>query len=81
MPLNIRSIAVSMAVVSFFGISFIAWLSGLSPFTCCKRALTGALLSYLAVVLAVKAVNAIIISAMVEKQMERHKESKGAGEN
>ncbi len=74
MPLNIRSTAVSIAVICFFGISIIAWLSGLSPSTCCKRALTGALLAYIAAVFALKAINAILISAMVENQMRQQKE-------
>ena len=74
MPLHIRSIAVSIAVVCFFGLSLIGWISGLSPFTCCKRALVGAVLAYIAVAWAVKAINAILISAMITNQMNRQKE-------
>ena len=79
MPLNIRSIAVSIAVAGFFGVAFIAWLSGLGPFVCCKRALTGALVAYVAAALAVKAVNAILISAMVQNQIrKREKQDRGS---
>ncbi len=74
MPLHVRSIAVSIAVVCFFGLSIIGWISGLSPFTCCKRALVGAVLAYIAVAWAVKAINAILISAMITNQMNRQKE-------
>ena len=81
MPLNIRPIAVSFAVICFFGISLAASLSGLTPFTCCKRALTGALFAYIAATLAVKAINAILISAMVENQMRQQKGQDSAGEN
>ena len=81
MPLNIRSIAVSFAVMCFFVIGFVTWLSGLTPFTCCKRALTGALLGYVAAALAIKAINAILISAMVENQMREQKGQNSGGEN
>lgn len=65
MPLHARSIAISIAVICFFGLSFIGWISGLSPFTCCKRALVGAVVSYIAVSLAVKVINAILTNAMI----------------
>ena len=81
MPLNIRSIAVSFAVMCFFAVGFAAWLSGLTPFTCSKRALTAALLAYIAAALAAKAANAILISAMAENQMRQQKEQNGGGEN
>ncbi|MHC4616181.1 MAG: hypothetical protein ACYTEQ_00350 [Planctomycetota bacterium] len=74
MPLNIRPIAVAIAVIFFFGISLVGWISGLSPFTCCKRALTGAILAYVAGTLAVRAINAVLISAMITNQMNQKKE-------
>jgi hypothetical protein len=73
MPLHVRSVAVSIAVTCFFGLSFVGWISGLSPFTCCKRALLGAVLAYIAGTWAVKAVNAILISAIIENQMDKQK--------
>ena len=72
--------SVSIAVVCFFGLSLIGWISGLSPFTCCKRALVGALLAYIAVTWAVKAINAILISAMITNQMNRQKEKNSGSE-
>jgi hypothetical protein len=74
MPLSTRTIAVSVAVICFFGLSFIGWVSELSPFTCCKRAVIGAALAYIAVVYAVKAINAIVINAMITQQMNQQKE-------
>jgi len=78
MPLHVRSIAVSIAVICFFGLSLIGWISGLSPFTCCKRALLGAALAYIAGTWAVKAINAILISAMITNRMDRQ-EGKDSG--
>jgi len=80
MPLHVRSIAVSIAVICFFGVGIIGWISGLSPFTCCKRALAGALLAYIAGAWAVKAVNAILINAMVTNQMNQQKEKDSGSE-
>jgi hypothetical protein len=74
MPLHIKSVAVSIAVMCFFGVSFIGWISGLSPFTCCKRALLAAVLAYIAGVWAVRGVNAIVISAMVTNQINEQEE-------
>jgi hypothetical protein len=81
MPLHVRSIAVSIAVVCFFGLSLIGWISGLSPFTCCKRALVGAVLAYIAGAWAVKAINAILINAMITNQMNRQKEKNSGGKD
>lgn len=78
MPLHVRSISANAAVVCFFAISLIGWVSGLSPFTCCKRALAGAFIVYMVTVLAVKAINAILINAMVNSQMNQQKEKTGA---
>ena len=79
MPLHVRSIAVSIAVICFFGLSLVGWISGLSPFTCCKRALLGAALAYIAGTWAVKAINAILISAMITSRMDRQEEKDSDG--
>ena len=73
MPLHVRSIAVKIAVIAFFGLSLIGWLSGLSPFTCCKRALAGAIITYILAGLAVKLINAILLSAIITKQVNQQK--------
>jgi hypothetical protein len=72
MPLHVRSNAISIAVVCFFGLGFICWISGLSPYICCKRALLGAAISYIATSLAIKAINAILTAAMITNQVNRH---------
>ncbi len=71
MPLHVRSISVSAAVICFFGIAVIGWISGLSPFTCCKRALIAAIFAYVVATLAVKAINTILINAMTESRMNQ----------
>jgi len=80
MPLHARSIAISTAVVCFFTVSLIGWAAGLSPFTCCKRALMTAFVVYVVATLAVKAINAILINAMIKSQMNRQEENAGDGE-
>jgi hypothetical protein len=71
MPINVRKTAVNLAVICFFGLSIFTMLSGLSPFTCCKRAITGALLMYIAANIAVRLINMILIDAMITKRMEQ----------
>ncbi|OHB59181.1 MAG: hypothetical protein A2173_08635 [Planctomycetes bacterium RBG_13_44_8b] len=72
MPLHVRTIAVSIAVICFFILGFISWISGLLPFTCCKRALIGAGLAYIVTSLAVKAINAILTAAMITSRINRN---------
>lgn len=72
MPLHVRSIAVSIAVICFFTISLIGWASGLMPFVCCKRALIGSVLAYIAGGWAVKAINSVLVSAMITDRMNEH---------
>ena len=74
MPLHVRSIALSVAVIAFFGISIAGSICGLPQFTCCKRALAGVVLAYIAATFAVKAINAILINAMIAKHLNRQKE-------
>jgi len=81
MPLHVRSIAVSISVISFFVLSFIGWICGLSPFVCCKRALIGALLAYISGSMAVNAINAILVNAMISNQMNRKEDKPRFGAN
>jgi hypothetical protein len=81
MPLHVRPIAVSIAVICFFGLSLIGWFSDLLPFVCCKRAVIGTLLAYIAGVWIVKAINAILISAMVTEEMKLQEEKNSGSED
>ena len=69
MPLHIRSIAINIAVICFFVLSLVGWASGLSPSVCCKRATIGAVLAYIAGTWAVRAINAVLIHAMIARQV------------
>lgn len=73
MPLNVRSSAVSISVICFFFLSIVGWISGLSPFICCKRAMIGAALVYVAVIFIVKVINNILLDAIINKQIEKEK--------
>jgi hypothetical protein len=81
MLLNARSIGVSVAVICFFSLSFVSWLSGLSPFVCCKRAFIGALIAYFTASLSTKAVNAILTNAMIMSRINRRKDTVGDSKN
>ena len=71
MPLNVRKVSINFAVIFFFILSVITLLSGLSPFTCCKRAVVGAVLTYIAANIAVRLINLILIDGMITNQMEQ----------
>ena len=73
--LPIRSIAVSVAVLGFFIMGIIGSFGGLSPYTCCKRAILGATVAYLTAGTASKAINAILTGAMIASQMRKREQS------
>jgi hypothetical protein len=81
MPLHVRSIAVSIAVICFFLFSFIGWFSGLSPYVCSKRALMGAALVYIAGSWAVKAINSILLNAMISNEINQQEDFEGVGKD
>jgi len=78
MPLHVRSVAINIAVICFFTLRLVGWVSGLSPSVCCKRATIGALLAYIAGAWAVRAVNAVLIHAMIARQVDREMNSDSA---
>jgi len=75
MPLHVRSISVSISVTCFFVLSLVGGICGLSPFVCCKRALIGAVLAYIAGGWAVRAINAILVDAMIKSRVNQQNSS------
>ena len=73
MPI-IRSSATTFAVMIFFIMSIIGWFCGLSPATCCSRAVGGAIITYIAITIAGKGVLAIIIKSIIESKVNNFKE-------
>lgn len=71
MPLHVKSISVSVAVICLFMISFVGWFVGLEPFVCCKRALVGALVGYFISSILVNSINNILIGALAKHQVEK----------
>jgi type III secretory pathway component EscU len=74
MPIHIRPIAISAAVVTFFALSFVGLFNSLAPLTCCKRAFIGAVLAYIVISLVVKIINAVLISAIIDSHTNKQKE-------
>ena len=70
MLLNVRSTAISLAVLTFFALGIVSWTSSLPPFTCCKRALGGAICAYIVAHIGAKIINAILINAMITSKEE-----------
>lgn len=73
MLLDTRTIAVKTAVFIFFITSIVCITNEIEPFSCCKKALIASAAAYIASVIFIKIVNAIIISAAVEKYMKQEK--------
>jgi hypothetical protein len=71
--LQTRSIAVSAAVVCFLALGLIGSIGGLSPDVCCQRALLGAVVAYIAVRTAMRAVVAILTHAIITSEINKDK--------
>ena len=74
MLLHERSMAGTIAIMCFFGVGLVGWFTGLSPYVCSKRALMGAVIGYVGGSLAVKAINAVLTSALIDHLMTKPQE-------
>lgn len=68
---SIRSIAVKFAVMIFFIMSLTGWFCGQSPATCCNRAFVGAIVTYITVSIAAKAVAKVIMNAIIDSKVAK----------
>lgn len=73
MPLPKRVIALSSAVLGFFAMSLAGTSAGLCPYTCCKRAMFGSIVMYVAVSAAIGIINAVLTRAMISSQLSKDK--------
>lgn len=78
MLFHVKSVSVSLAVLFFFVISVIGWVVNLTPFVCCKRALLGAVITYVVATVAIKIINRVLIDAMVQARMNQQNGDAGA---
>lgn len=75
--LHVRSIAVSAAVLCFFALGIVGSIGGLAPDVCCKRAMLGSVVAYIAAVIGVRIINAILTHAMISSQINKDRELLG----
>jgi hypothetical protein len=72
----IKTIARYSAVMAFFVMSIIGWFCGLSPATCCGRAVPGAIIAYVAVSWAGKTVARIVMDQMIQSKVDEMQQKK-----
>ena len=75
MFITARPIAISMAVLCFFGLSLVGVFNDLSLFTCSERALVGAVIAYVVTSLVVKILNAVVTRAIIDRYTNKQKEN------
>ena len=78
MPFDVKKVSINITVIFFFCLSIVMLISGLTPFTCCKRAIIGSVVVYIAASITIRLINLILIDAMMSKQMEQNGNSKVA---
>jgi len=71
MPLNQKKLAMTAAVFAFFTTSIVAAFCRNSPFTCCKRSIIAMLVAYIFITIAVRIINAILLDAIISKQVNK----------
>ncbi len=74
MPLQTRPAAIKMSVLAFFLVAIIGQCYGVSSFYCCKRAMLAAIVAYIVTTLFIKAVNFILLNAMIDKEVDKQRE-------
>jgi type III secretory pathway component EscU len=78
MFINARPTAIKVAVLCFFGLSFVGVFNELSPFICCERALIGAAIAYIVTSIVVKILNAVLTIAIIDRYANKQKENERA---
>jgi hypothetical protein len=73
MPLPKRVIAVSSAVLGFFGLSLASVSAGVGPATTCWRAVCGSVVTYVAASVVVGIINGVLTRAMISSQLSKDK--------
>lgn len=61
--------------MAFFALGIVGCVVNLAPYTCCKRAMLGAVATYLVASLAMRAVDAIVTGAMIASQVDKDQTS------
>jgi hypothetical protein len=79
MLIHSRPIAISAGVITFFALGLVSASTGLSPLTCCKRALIAAALVYIAASIAVSVLDAILTKAVIDSHAGKRKENQSVG--
>lgn len=65
-----KSVSLKIAVIAFLAISIACQVKDIDAFVCLKRAFIGALAAYIICTTIIKAVNSLLLSAMINKQLE-----------
>ena len=72
-----RKVAVTTAAVGFFVLAIVGSFSGVPPFVCGLRALAGAGVLYVLMILAGRAVLTIIVDTIVKAGLKKSETGKG----
>ena len=75
MIINTKTCSIQIAVAAFFCVACMGAISGLSPWTCSKRALISAFIIYGMSGCALRVINWIILNALVKSQMNKQEDS------
>ena len=69
------------AVLTFLAVSLICQLKQIDALVCLKRAFLGSIAAYVICTLVIKTVNALLFSAIINKQVEKQINKKNGGKN
>lgn len=75
MPIETKPLAIKIAVTIFFICAIAGWANSVSCEVCCKRGLLGAFIAYIVTTFALKIVNAILIQAIITKQIKKNSDT------
>jgi len=73
---SIRSIAMRFALLMFFVMAVVGWFCGQSPPTCCRRAILGAIATYICISIAANMIVKIVINQMIRSKLAENQNTK-----
>lgn len=65
-----KSLAMKIAVLTFLAVSLICQIKQIDAIICLERALLGSIAAYIICTLIIKTVNALLLNAVINKQMQ-----------
>ena len=81
MFIKAKSIAFKAAIVTFLVLSIVCQLRNIDAIICLKRAMLGSIAAYIICKIMVKALNSLLLNAVINKRLSEEMKNRNADQN